>query len=86
MWSKFTEHPLNAFGNFKCCATPAQARKTAAQIFQCPLLITHSSSAEQIEICAGHLRCLRNLRNLVSEQADLKFARVCASPRKYLNK
>ena len=35
----------------------------------------------QIEICAGHLRCLRNL---VSAQANSKFARVCASPRKYL--
>jgi len=38
----------------------------------------------QIEICAGHLRCLRNLRNLVSAQADSKSARVCASPRKYM--
>ena len=35
----------------------------------------------QIEICAGSLRCLRNLRNLVSAQADSKFAQVCVSPR-----
>ena len=33
----------------------------------------------QIEICAGSLRCLRNLRNLVSAQADSKFAQVRVS-------
>ena len=38
-------------------------------------------SGGQIEICAGSLRCLRNLRNLVSAQADSKFAQVCVSLR-----